>query len=348
MNDIETNVSEIYAQDQFQSEPHHVPSHADRARLNIIVKAVITIIVAALIFCAAGLSVGVQQTHSRMLNDNLAARTISYQGKQYVRNDNLITFLVLGFDGRNKNGMDGQVDVFMLAVVDTVTGKSKVITIPRDSMVKSPYYAGDVMLQSDMNMPLCLTYAFAGGDTTGLRASMNAVSRILGGISIPFYYMINYKGMPDINDAIGGVPLTPIQSIPDTPITEGKPIVIKGQLAERYVRWRDHETLQSPMDRQKREMHYANAFMAQAKHQIIHNPLVIRNVLDAAARWSTTNANVADLAYYGLTAVRGNLTDLQVETLPGDLVRVGEYAQFHLNEDGVRKVVVDTFYRPVE
>lgn len=74
---------------------------------------------------------------------------------------------------------------------------------------------------------------------------------------------------------------------------------------------------------------------------------MIRDVLDAAARWSTTNANVADLAYYGLTAARGNLTDLQVETLPGDLVRVGEYAQFHLNEDGVRKVVVDTFYRPV-
>lgn len=337
-----SNPSDGLPQDSITSRGRSKAARIGR-RIGAIVLSLVLILFVAF---NAAFSVGQQQVQLGMMRDKSATRTVAYAGKRYKLNEDLINFLVLGFDGRNKNGMDGQTDVFMVTVVNTKTGESKVITIPRDSMVESPYYAGDVMIQAKMELPICLSYAFAGGGEFGAETAKDVVSNVLGDVPIPYYYMINYKGMPDINDAIGGVPLTPIQSVPDTPIEEGKPIVLQGQLAERYVRWRDHETLQSPMDRQKREMHYANAFMAQAKKQIMRNPLVAAKVLSAAKQWSMTNANAADLLYYGFNALRGNLSDLQVETLPGDLVKVGQYAQFHLDKAGVRKIVIDTFYEP--
>lgn len=293
------------------------------------------------------IAAGAQQVATRSLSQNKAPENLTYKGRRYALDHDVISFLILGFDGRNKNGMNGQTDVFMVAAINKRTGDMKVVTIPRDSIVESPYYVGDVMIQQRMRMPLCLSYAFSGGGQFGAKTASDEVSEILGGVPIPFYYMINYKGMPDINDAIGGVTLTPIQSVSDTPIEQGKEITLKGWLAERYIRWRDHETLQSPMDRQKREMHYANAFMAQAKRRILRDPMTVVKVLKAAGNWSMTNARLDTLAYYGATALHCDLSDLDVETLPGELTRKGEYAEFHLDKDGVRGVVIDTFYKPI-
>lgn len=313
-----------------------------------VVTVIVGVIIVLFLLAQTVLAVGAQQVGTRSLSQGSADETIVVNGKRYQLDHDLVTFLILGFDGRNKNGMNGQTDVFMVAVMNKRTGAMKIITVPRDSIVDAPYYVGDIMLEKRVRLPICLTYAFAGGGQFGAKTASETVSKVLGGVPIPFYYMINYKGMADINDAIGGVTLTPIQSVPDTPIEQGKEITLKGWLAERYVRWRDHETLQSPMDRQKREMHYANAFMAQAKRKVVRDPATVVRVLKAAGKWSMTNTDLNTLTYYGSLAIRGDMSNLDVETLPGQLVKNGEYAEFHLDSAGVRKIVVNTFYKPAE
>lgn len=289
---------------------------------------------------------GAMRVHDGMAR-GAAKDTIVSNGKTYRLNRNIVTFMFLGFDGRNKNGMDGQTDVIMVAALDTRTNESTIITVPRDSMVESPYYVGNVKLQDRMSMPLCLSYAFAGGGERGRDVVADTVSGILGGVAIPYHYMLDYNGLPDLNDAIGGVTLTPIQSIPETSIEQGKPITLKGWESERYVRWRDHETLQSPLDRQQRQMHYAKAFLAQAKRRLGSNVFSAVGIMNAMKQWTFTNTGTPELMYYASLALRShNLADLPVTQLPGELVRSGNHARFILDRDGVKDIVLKTFYTP--
>lgn len=320
-----------------------------RKVIAIVLAALMALLLAGGVTTATLIAVGGSRVRSAMQSAGSAPETLTYDGRQYALNHDIVTFLFLGADGRNKQGMDGQVDVFMVAAIDTKTGRSDIITIPRDSVVSAPYYVGDVKLQDSMQLPLTLVYAFAGGGEQGRTVVAQTVSGLLGGIAVPYYYMLDYTGMPDLNDAIGGVTLTPIQSIPDTDIVEGQPITLKGWDAERYVRWRDHETLQSPLDRQKREVHYAKAFLAQAKQVIGRNPLRLVSVMRAVNAWSSTNVGTPELAYYAWTALRSsNLTDLPMQQLPGELRRSGNHARMVLDADGVQRIIVDTFYKPVD
>ena len=295
---------------------------------------------------ASMIGIGSAHVHTGM-DKGTAKETITYNGREYRLNRNIVTFLFLGFDGRNKNGMDGQTDVIMVAALDTKSGESTIIIVPRDSMVSTPYYVGDVKLQEAMTMPICLSYAFAGGGDRGRKVVADKVSDILGGVAIPYHYMLDYNGLPEINDSIGGVPLTPIQTIPDTNIVKGQPITLKGWESERYIRWRDHTTLQSPLDRQKRQVHYAKSFMAQAKHKLGRNAFSALDIMDTAKKWSYTNTGNAELMYYAVTALGSkNLADLPMVQLKGDLRRSGNHARFYLDDKAVKQVVVDTFYEP--
>ncbi|MBT1165558.1 LCP family protein [Bifidobacterium simiarum] len=309
---------------------------------------IVTLTMGTGVAAAAMIGVGSSHVHAGM-DRGTARETLTYEGKRYVLNKNIVTFMFLGFDGRNKNGMDGQTDVIMVAAFDTKSGKATIITVPRDSMVSSPYYVGNVKLQDNMAMPICLSYAFAGGGDRGRAVVAQKVSEILGGVAIPYHYMLDYNGLPEINDAVGGVTLTPIQTIPDTSIEKGRQITLRGWESERYIRWRDHTTLQSPLDRQHRQVHYAKSFLAQAKHKFGRNVFSAVGTVNVAKKWSYTNTGSAELMYYAVTALGSdNLTDLPMVQLKGDLRRSGKHARFYLNRDAVRKVVVQTFYTPAQ
>lgn len=50
---------------------------------------------------------------------------------------------------------------------------------------------------------------------------------------------MNMQGIVELNDAIGGVSLVPVQTVPGTGIVKGESTFLYGNNALKYVQWRD-------------------------------------------------------------------------------------------------------------
>ena len=71
-------------------------------------------------------------------------KEVTYQGEKYVYNEDLVSILFLGVDkeafeegGMVGDGKAGQADALFLLVLDTKTGKNRLIAISRDTMSTS-------------------------------------------------------------------------------------------------------------------------------------------------------------------------------------------------------------------
>ena len=75
-------------------------------------------------------------------------KEVTYQGEKYVYNEELVSILFLGVDkeafeegGTVGDGKAGQADALFLLVLDTKTGKSRLIAISRDTMTDVNVYS---------------------------------------------------------------------------------------------------------------------------------------------------------------------------------------------------------------
>ena len=75
-------------------------------------------------------------------------KTVSYQGKTYVLNENVTAILFIGVDKEEVelneiNGSGGEADTILLIGVDTVTGQTNVVSVSRDSYAQVDIYSAN-------------------------------------------------------------------------------------------------------------------------------------------------------------------------------------------------------------
>ena len=108
-----------------------------------------------------------------------------------------------------------------------------------------------------LNAQIATAYAYGIGGKSSCDNMIRSVSGLLGGIPIDGYLAMNMGGIPLMNDAIGGVELTALQSIsvPDQGIhiNKGETVTLSGQEAYYYLRGRDTKKFGSATKRLRRE-----------------------------------------------------------------------------------------------
>lgn len=122
--------------------------------------------------------------------DSLIAEESGFS--QTFKEANRANVLLLGVNG-------GLTDTIMLVSFDMDNKKVDVISVPRDTYYKRNGYNGAAELK--------LNAAYKGNPVNTARA----VSEILCGMPINYYAVIEYEGVENIVDAMGGVPM----EIPD-------------------------------------------------------------------------------------------------------------------------------------
>ena len=275
--------------------------------------------------------------------------TVTYNGTIYEYNENIVSIVVMGYDRREDvedTGAAGQADAVMVVAFDTETGEMSVIGVPRDTMVYVDEMVGESFTGQE-EMQLALAYSYGDGYETSAENVVRAVKRILYNMPMNYYVAIDMEGLGALNDAVGGVTLTPLATIPNTGIVEGTTITLYGSNAVSYVQYRDTSQLDSALQRQERQSQYLKAFFSQAISSAKGSPGVLVSLYQTALEYATTNLGVQEFTYLATVLLQNGMSELEVTTLAGEAVMGSQYVEYYLDEESVYQTVLDVYYTPI-
>ncbi len=276
--------------------------------------------------------------------------TVLYDGKHYRYNDKLRIYLFMGIDNDDpvapaKNGLEGgQSDAMFLMALDDDRQKMDIIAINRNTMVPVDVYDTEGNFLVRMPLQICLQHGYGDGMKLSCMRSTEAVQRLFGYIPISGYLSLNMGGFASINDAVGGIELTPIQSINwlDAGIEEGQTITLDGKQAYAYMRYRDINESGTSDQRLERQKQYISAFIEK-----------IMNDRSLANKMITEGSDYI-VASIDLPKIVDSAKDMKFET-DGDIYSlIGEtrlengYESFYPDENELIKLIINVFYEEVD
>lgn len=285
-------------------------------------------------------------------------QVIVYKGEKYVYNENITSLLCMGVDTsevRKKGdeiGTSGQADMLMLAILDTKSGEVRLWNISRDAMTEVDVYNVDGEFVKTEVMQACLAFAYGDGSHKSCENTVRAVSRLLYGMPIHSYAVLNMDAIRPLNDAIGGVEVTIREGdiLPEK-FQPGTTVLLKGKDVETYVRtrnidWTTDGTLDSNNNRMTRQRQYMMNFIQKALQMTKEDISTPITLFDIARKndYIITNLNVSRVVYLTSVISKINLTEDSFQTVPGEVIDGGDYAEYDVDDEALYQMILDTFY----
>lgn len=282
-------------------------------------------------------------------------KTVSYQGKTYVLNEDVAAFLFIGVDKYDieKNelyGNGGEADCILLIGLDTVTGETQVVNISRDSYAQVDIYSAHGIYLESRSTQLCRAFAYGDGQEESCENVVKSVSRLLYGLPIQSYIAMDMDAIGVANDAIGGVTLIPQGDVVEkyySNYPEGTEVTLWGNNAMLYVRSRNKADLEGNMDRMLRQKQYINAFVTKALQETKSDVTTLLSLYQAMEGYTYTDMSLADVTFL-LTCFVNSGAHFNFSTIEGTTERDGENAVYHLDQTSLYETVLKIYYTPVE
>lgn len=123
-------------------------------------------------------------------NSSLDALTDAQLGVNANLSDDVVNIALFGIDSRNLNSFRGLSDSIMILSVDTVHNSIKITSIMRDSLVPIEGHAANKINSA---------YSYGGAELAIKTLNQNF------GLNIRDYATVNFRGMAEIIDAMGGI-----------------------------------------------------------------------------------------------------------------------------------------------
>lgn len=281
--------------------------------------------------------------------------TITYDGKKYILNKNIVSVLVMGIDRDNVNqnlgnGNNGQADVIFVATIDTKTKKACIIPISRETMVDVNLYTGDGKYAGTQKEQLCLAYAYGNTAEESSKNVMTSVKRLLCGINISSYVTIEMDGVSKLTDMVGGVQVTCLEDIVNKKVQfyKGNKITLNGTNAMTYIQSRG-EDLEANSRRMQRQKQFLSALMNKTGNTVLSDFSNLAKYYNTLSPYFSTNVSFAQITYLAQNCLTMNFGDaLDYKTIDGTLTQGEEWVEFTANEESVLQAVIDVFYIPKE
>lgn len=245
--------------------------------------------------------------------------------------------LLLGVDS-NGNPADpftgSRSDTIIVLNLDPVTKTANAISIPRDSKV---YLANNNGVDK-------INAAHAIG---GPRLTVKTVEETFG-IKIHHYIAINYEGIKELVDAVGGVPLTVEKRMRYRDRAGRLNInlypgyqVLNSEEAIGYLRFR-HDAI-GDIGRTRRQQNFIKSLVKklQSPEMVVKIPQLVQ----LATKYIRTDMNFYDLSRVVGFSRSVNLDNVQVSTLPGKPSRFGRISYWILDAEKVQEIIDRLIYR---
>lgn len=290
-------------------------------------------------------------------------KTQIYNGKEYRLNSDIANILCIGVDKQNiyekDNNSDssslsdnGQGDALFLVALNTKTGETTVLSIPRDTMTDINVYDKNGKFLKTETLQICQSYAYGDGSEGSCNNTKDAVSRLFYQFPIQTYFAMDLSAIAPINDTIGGVKVTMIDDsfydVNNIHHEKGDRVLLRGDNARKYVQQRDVNHLESTTNRLARQINYLKAFskktLAKTKKDIT-TPVNLYNVISEN---SISNLDVYKISALAKCLIENGVTDLNFKTIPGNLQSDGTYAQYIVDNEKFYELFLETYYVPVD
>lgn len=280
---------------------------------------------------------------------------VSYNGKTYRRNTYVKAILCMGvdrtgtMDEATTTGFGGQADGIILIAHDTARNTMKMLMIPRDTMTEIVLtdLSGNVLGKDIQH--LTLAYAYGDGREKSCEYMAEAVSDLLDGITIDHYMAADIDSIAILNDFVGGVTVTiPSEGLEaaDPAFIYGTEVTLHGKQAERFVRYRDTQKEHSALYRMDQQQEYILQFVNTVQEQARKDEGLVSRLFEEIEQYMVTDMEKAEYLKVAVSGLESeSLKNENIYTLPGQGVATAGYDEFYPDEDGMRQVVLELFYR---
>lgn len=276
-------------------------------------------------------------------------KTVLYNGETYTFNPYITSILFMGVDKEemeledNIIGTGGQADAIYLLTYNTVNGKLKILSFSRDTMADINTYTVSGKYAGVDNAQLCLAYAYGDGKELSAQNVVISLQRIIYNIPINAYFAMDLSAIKILNDDIGGVTLTSLETFGE--FTEGETVTLLGDMAEAYVRTRDVSKLDSNVGRMARQQQYLTSFSNQFVPAIQKDFTLPIALYNDAKDYVVTDLNPSKITYL-TSAIASSYSGFDMVSIPGSIVAgdTDGKAQFIPDQTQLYEILLDTFY----
>ncbi len=297
------------------------------------------------------------QTGKEMLFEE---NTVFWNGKTYKRNTYVKAVLCMGVDRDGPmtettlSGDGGQADGIFLLANDTARGSMKILLIPRDSMTEitktdtSWTEANGAELGQEIDH-LSLSYAYGDGREKSCEYTKQAVSHLLMGLKIDSYMAADLEIIASLNDEVGGVTVTiPTMGMEqaDPEFVFGQTVRLKGEQAERFVRFRDTERDNSAISRMEQQKLYISGFFQAVKEKSRTESNITEHLFEMSQDYMVTDMAKDEYLKLAINALEGEgLTSASFKMAPGTGTATETYDEYYVDQEALVPILLDLFYR---
>ena len=286
------------------------------------------------------------------------ADQVVVNGHTYRKRNNLTTILFMGID-RDSEGEEvpayleyingGQADFLRLLVIDPTEKTLAQIEIDRDTMTPITVLGTTGSKLGHITAQICLSHSFGDGREESCGFTVEAVSTLLLDVPITYFAAMNLDGISTVNDMLGGVTVTLEDDFShiDPSMTKGTTLTLMGDQAEIFVRSRMSMSVGTNEARMARQQQYVSRMMDLLNTRIRGNIDFIGNLFDELSPYLCTNMTRAHMVNEAW-AIK-DYTRLPVASISG-VHEEGEdgYMQFLPDEDSLKQIVLDVFYKKLK
>jgi len=277
--------------------------------------------------------------------------TMERQGKTLHYRENEITnYLIIGVDKENVTQVTGhqhggQADFLVVLSIDRIRRTVTPVMLDRDAMVEMQTYGIFGHPSGTKVMQLCLAQAYSGVNIPGSVNTVETVEKLLHGIIIHHYVVMDMQAIPLVNDAIGGVEVTLEDdfTVYDPVMVEGATLRLMGDQAEFFVRGRMTVADGTNESRMGRQQQYLSGFLTQFHHSVKGNQAKLTSlfgILDGhMLSDASQNTLLHDINFYD------DYEWTPMRTLEGEHA-IDEYgfAEFWVDEEALKSLVADIWF----
>lgn len=284
---------------------------------------------------------------------------ITYKGKKYKYNEDVINFLCLGIDKEIpieetvetpniSTGSEGFADAIVIVSINIESSQIKMLAIPRDTIVPVKIVDSEGNFLRNENVQIDLQYAYGTTAAESCELMTDTVSKLLYKVPIQRYCSINLEAISILNDAVGGVDVQTLQDIElqNKNYPANTPVHLTGEMARDYVQERNM-TLTGSLERLERQKQYITNYFAAAKEAIKNDMTLPLTLYQNLSEKMCTDITTEDIAYLVPELLNMSMDFENISMIPGE-IKLGEvFAEYVVNDEQLKELVVNYFYEEI-
>ena len=278
---------------------------------------------------------------------------ISFDGHQYVPKKNIESVLVMGVDEADTQKdselyvNNNQADFLMLMVIDHEAKTYRTLQINRDTMTDIPTLGLNGEFIDYQKGQIALAHAYGSGLEDSCENEVDAVSRMLYGMTIDHYVSLSMPAIAEINDAVGGVTVTITDDFTevDPDFKEGETIALHGKQAETFVRTRKDVADQTNINRMSRQLTYMRAWKTKALECMQSDNMFAFNLVLTLSDYMVSDMSAQQLSEFA--NYMQEYTDEGVLQTEGESVKGERFMEFYADETSLQNNVFELYYDQV-